>query len=187
MDKFAEAIGSAGSLEEISEVMAETLFGEEFDEAAAAAVAMGPVPEVAEGELVVPGASNDKAAAAKPNGTDEPAETSEDAGQPADSEVESPQGNGLRDSVALRIDVLNKMKGQIDNERTEAVEMGDESPQEIAPESKGPQPEPIERQINTSMTQTLEALNVANAAEAVAAEKAEKKSGGFFSRFRRSS
>ena len=187
MDQFAQAIGSAGSLEEISDGMAETLFGEEFDEAAAAAVAMGPDSGVAEGELVVPGASNDDASNVAGNGAVQPAETPAEKEKARVTGPEVDSENGLRDSVALRINVLNQMKDQVDNERTEVVEMGEEPAQDIDSSSGGPQPEPIERQINTSMTQTLEALNVAKAAEAVAAEKADKKSSGFFSRFRRSS
>ena len=69
----------------------------------------------------------------------------------------------------------------------ENVEMGSDDPANSAPTPKGPQPEPIENQINTSMTQTLEALNMTKAAKAAAEEKEEKKPGGLFARFRKSS
>jgi len=61
----------------------------------------------------------------------------------------------------------------------------------VAPPSrpKGPQPEPIENQINTSITQTLKALDVAKMADKTEDEEEEKeeKKGGLFSRFRKSS
>jgi hypothetical protein len=90
----------------------------------------------------------------------------------------------LRQSVAMRIDVLNEMKAKIATEHTEVVELGEEPARSSL---RGPQPEPIERQINTSMTQTLQALKVSQAADAVADARSKKKSGGLFARFRRSS
>ena len=61
------------------------------------------------------------------------------------------------------------------------VELG-RGPATPAANRASPQPEPIENQISTSMTQTLEALGVARAADKLAAqdeeEPAEKKSGG---------
>jgi len=81
--------------------------------------------------------------------------------------------------------MLNQMKSRLANERTEVVELGESEPRPR--KVGGPKPEPIERQINTSMTQTLEALKVAQTADAIAAEKSRRKSGGLFARFRRSS
>jgi hypothetical protein len=104
--------------------------------------------------------------------------------QPADDSVP------LTESTALRIDMLNAMKTKA-TAMAENVEMGSDNPADKHPDSKGQQPEPIERQINTSITQTLEALNVSKVASSIAKEKEkekeEKKSGGLFSRFRKSS
>jgi hypothetical protein len=196
---MADAIGRADSLEDFSDGMAATLFGEEFSEAAAAAFSMGE--EAAKGEPAEPGQPDAEAPVADqaeaqneefslPTTTPVP-EMAETKTQVPDINV--PEGEGLRESVAMRIDVLNRMKSLADSERTETVELGEDPPVEVTPRPTGPQPEPIERQINTSMTQALEALstakvgnNVAND-EDVTADEDDDKSGGFFSKFRRSS
>ena len=203
LDKFAAEIGNANSLEDMSDGMAETLFGsEDLDQIAAEVIANPPAdhesadapPEgpspVALDEPAILKAAND------------PADRSPgDAGHSGPGEIELaveappkpapglPEGDALKDSVAMRIDMLNSMKSKVEDRPTETVELGSDSPAESVPTRKGPRPEPIENQINTSMTQTLEALNVAKVAENVIVEedKEEKKSGGLFSRFRKSS
>jgi general secretion pathway protein A len=189
LDKFREEIGSANSLEDISDMTAETLFGcEAFNEIAAGVVANPP--EVADSgttesepspvELTsdeMPGAAND--AADQKQDDEPPAMTPLTEATP---EVSVP----LNESVAMRIDMLNAMKSNPVT-AAENVELGEDNPANGTSARKGPQPEPIERQINTSMTQTLEALNVSKAAESPKKEKVEKKSGGLFSRFRKSS
>lgn len=226
LDQFRDEMSKVNSLEDVSDVMAETLFGVEFDEIAAAAVAnpdfaeesgqsdedTAPSP-VALSEDEIPVAANDASELqleqpespvavtdmaepefAQPVPDPEPVN---DATEPKpglpELPVESPAKRSmpddvpLNDSTALRIDMLNEMKAKA-AAMAENVEMGSYDP---APAGKGPQPEPIERQINTSMTQTLEALNVAKmearAAQEEEEKKEEKKSGGLFSRFRKSS
>jgi hypothetical protein len=179
----SSAIGGVNSLEDIDDLTAETLFGEEFAAIADSVVAEGqlvdpnaadaPEAEPAATEAVTADACNDDAADAAPSSG---ANTATANGSSGESE--------LRQSVAMRIDVLNEMKAKIATEHTEVVELGEEPARSP---HRGPQPEPIERQINTSMTQTLQALKVSQAADAVADARSKKKSGGLFARFRRSS
>ncbi len=210
--KAAEEIGSANSLEDISDDMAETLFGSQaFDKIAAEVVANppkdheiadappdGPSPVKIE-EPIVLSAANDAI---------EPAlelETAvEAAAEPPSIELEiavepetqtgsreiDPGEAALNESVAMRIDMLNAMKSKVGNSPAELVELGEDAPKNARPKARGPQPEPIENQINTSITQTLKALNVNKIADKIAvdeSEKKQKKSGGLFSRFRKSS
>jgi type II secretory pathway predicted ATPase ExeA len=189
LDKFRAEIGSASSLEDISDVMAETLFGcEAFDDIAADVLANPPEGhDTATGEEApspvkltseeMPSAANDSA------------ELSLEEATPT---VENPDNADLDNAVplnqstALRIDMLNKMKSKA-AAMAENVELGEDDPAKNTSKTNSPQPEPIERQINTSMTQTLEALKFSKVAESVTAEKPEKKSGGLFSRFKKSS
>jgi general secretion pathway protein A len=193
LDQFRDEMGDVSSLEDVSDVMAETLFGVEFDEIAAAAIANPNPPEDGYGahsetapspvtlaEDDIPAAANDadKLTLAPP-------------AEVIDVPTSAPSADGsvpLNESTALRIDMLNAMKTKA-TAMAENVEMGSDNPSDKLPDPKGPQPEPIERQINTSMTQTLEALNVSKVASSIAKEevKEEKKSGGLFSRFRKSS
>jgi hypothetical protein len=185
LEEFALAIEAANSLEEVDDPMAETISTEEF-----AAIADSVFDE---GQLVDPSADESADASIAADGAEIVASNDDAAGRdeapvsngaPAQARPQHSEGE-LRQSVAMRIDMLKKMKSGAANERTPVVERREADAR--ARQLRGPQPEPIERQINTSMTQTLEALKVAQTADAVAAEKAGKKSGGLFARFRRSS
>ncbi len=91
----------------------------------------------------------------------------------------------LNASMAMRIEILNKAKQNVAGMAVENVELG-EIP--LRTTSSGMEkPETIENQINTSITQTLKALDIAKMAEMEQEEKSQKKSGGLFSRFRKSS
>jgi len=98
----------------------------------------------------------------------------------------------LRNSMALRIDMLQAMKNSGNQRPSENIELSSHS-REVEPRKRpGPQPEPIENQINTSITQTLEALKVDkmphdSVAAKSSAKSTDKKPGGLFSRFRKSS
>jgi general secretion pathway protein A len=192
LEKFAEEIGKANSLEEFSDAMAETLFGnEEFNQIAAAVVANPPTEDQAlesqnvEDEIAQPPPDGPSPVQLEP---EQAIATAAAANDPERVTVEEP--GGLKDSQALRMDMLNAMKQKAGNRPGEEIEVHGEAPAAPSPKPSGPQPEPIENQINTSMTQTLEALNVSQAADSVAEAKEDsktKKSGGLFSRFRKSS
>ncbi|RLA35912.1 MAG: hypothetical protein DRR15_06270, partial [Gammaproteobacteria bacterium] len=95
-------------------------------------------------------------------------------------------------SAKSRLAMVNALNNEIPPNSTpvgETIELGEAKPKAVAKPAipNGPQPEPIENQINTSMTQTLKALSAAKATQPSAIEEDEKPSGGLFSRFRRSS
>lgn len=80
----------------------------------------------------------------------------------------------------MRIEMLNAMKnGTAMPSRPPAAA--------AAPASGNAPPEPIENQIETSLTATLQTLSLAKMQELEEEDKKEKKSGGLFSRFRKSS
>ena len=119
-----------------------------------------------------------------------PAATPANGASQPDAAPSPPREDGLRESQALRIDMLNSLKPAAPEPAPEIVEISTESNVPSPPKPRAPQPDSIENQINTSMTQTLEALNVASMADSVANETAEekpRKSGGLFARFRKSS
>lgn len=229
LDKFAAEIGTANSLEDFSDAMAETLFGSEaFDQIAADVVANPPGTEnnplddmdkqspVKLDESDMPGAANDAiekevtelsleetgeqaAVEEKPVVAEKPAPKVTAPKPAAPNAVAQPHkaprvptlmDGGevpLNESVAMRMEILNKMKNNVASMATENVELGESAPPPID-DSGEPKPESIEDQIDTSITQTLKAVDIARMdAEAAAEEKAEKKSGGLFSRFRKSS
>jgi general secretion pathway protein A len=175
--RVAEQIGSANSLEDVSDLMAETIFGSQaLDEIAAAVVANPPQeavsPVMLEEADVAPAANDADSNKPVTNGV-------ATAGKPAEPD----------ESAARRLDMvkaLNTENGKTPAAKAEKIELGSEKPKPVAARPTGPQPEPIENQINTSMTQTLKALSSANVRPPVEPEE-EKKSGGLFSRFRRSS
>lgn len=222
LDKAAAEIGTASSLEDISDTMAETLFGNaELDSIAAAIVAnppeghgeQGAIPADSESPVkletpTMPDAANDpndlalekapansgpqtvaKAAKTPPTPTVTKPVTPVEA--PATAKRPAAPGNDvpMNESVALRIDILNKMKNNAAKFAIEKVELGEAEPSPAPAGSTDQQPEPIESQIDTSITQTLKAVDIARmqAAEAEAEAKEKKKSGGLFSRFKRSS
>ncbi len=223
-DKFAAEIGTANSLEDFSDAMAETLFGSEaFDQIAAEVVANPPDAETSAVEELdkqspvkldesdMPGAANDaveqevtelslEKTGEQPAVEEKPAAkvTAPKAAAPkaAAPKHKAPRVPTLLDggdvplneSVAMRMEILNKMKNNVANMATENVELGESVSPPPARQSHLPKPESIEDQIDTSITQTLKAVDIARMdAEAAAEEKVEKKSGGLFSRFRKSS
>ncbi len=180
LQKIAANLSRAKTIDDVDDRMAETLFGEEFSEIAAqvAAKAAAELPANDELELELetsvsepaPVAEFDRAAAVSVNpGTNEntPAPT-------------------LDEAASRRLATVRALNGAPNAappppRSAESIVMTDTT-MTSQPPPNGEQPQPIEDQINTSMTQTLKALNVRSAAEHD--DDDEKK--GFFSRFRRS-
>ena len=104
-----------------------------------------------------------------------------DATEPADMDPSA------KNRLAM-VNALNNEVPTVSIPKSETIELGSDDRKVAAAPAKpnGPQPEPIENQINTSMTQTLKALSAAKATQP-AVEEEEKSAGGLFSRFRRSS
>jgi type II secretory pathway predicted ATPase ExeA len=194
MEKHAQEISRVKSLEEFSDAMAETLFGNEEFEAIAAEVVANP-PE--DHEMADP-----PPAGPSPVFLDEPETPGESP--PALALEEEPQAlatnvpvdKPLLDTQALKVGMPDALgaNGSADDFSDavgETVELGQEQAEADTRPSGGPQPESIENQIDTVMTQTLAALDVSAMADRSAGDQAEekpkKKSGGLFSRFRKSS
>ena len=171
LDEMAAELANANSLEDISDVMAETLFGEEFEQIAAEALANPPAAGTIPGEEddeeddVVASAgyadegtpANDPAAGLleieNPPGAPEPA---------AESKPTVYAPDAVPDSMSPPTDPLDTIPAAQDAEN----------------------PECIEDQFKTSITQTLKALNVDNIpTEDTVAE--DKKSGGLFGRLKK--
>ena len=180
LERCALEIGNANSLEDISDFAAETIFGNQaFDEIAAAVTANLPVDEpspVLLQDSEITAAAND-AIDAQPVADPSPKETT----TPADMD------SAAKNRLAM-VNALNNGIPTVSTPKSETIELGGDNPKANAAPAKptGPQPEPIENQINTSMTQTLKALSAAKVTQAKVAEDA-KPAGGLFSRFRRSS
>jgi type II secretory pathway predicted ATPase ExeA len=177
--RVAEQIGRAHSLEDITDVMAETIFGSQaFDEIAAAVVANPPQNEAVSRVMLkdaeLPQTENES--------------TRKNTQDSADSPLK------VDESAAKRLDMvkaLNTRTRQATETTLEEIEIGsgnpDPAPSQGAGRPRGPQPEPIENQIDTSMTQTLQALSSAQVKKRAEQDEDNKKSSGLFSRFRKSS
>jgi type II secretory pathway predicted ATPase ExeA len=205
LEKFAKEIGNANSLEEFSDAMAETLFGNEEFDAIAADVAANPP----EGHEPVVETSDDHEFAGPPPDGPSPVllddtkipdstpalslEPEPESASPVSEELSAAE-ELLRESQAMRAELLGTLQGSEQASTTptaESIELG-QSQRRVSPaRANGAQPESIENQMDTVMTQTLAALDVSNMAPPAGLddedEKPKKKSGGLFARFRKSS
>lgn len=186
----AAEISKANSLEEFSDTMAETLFGnEDLDAIAAEVIANPPSEGYIAGEEPLESSPVQLEEPPQPEPADELVALQLDD-KPDSLPTPPPADRQLRDSQSMRADMLKSMQPNGHATPSEHVEIAHDPVGVTPPSSNGTKPESIENQINTSMTQTLEALNVAKIADSLVDEddeKPAKKSGGFFSRFRKSS
>jgi type II secretory pathway predicted ATPase ExeA len=180
LEEIAENISRARTIDDVDDKMAETLFGEEFS-AIAAQIAERVATESANDELEL--------ASEEPNA----AVSNSDFGGSAAVSVESTPAPripvaGSEASAAERMATVRALNGTSNMtppvpSSAESIVMADTTMHEAPHASE--KPESIEEQINTSITQTLKALNVRPAAGLVVEDNEEKKK-GFFSRFRKS-
>jgi len=185
LERIAAELAKAKTIEDVDDKLAETLFGEEFNLIAAQVVANGPSDASAnDGELSLfdTGAATLAQAAGTPvtagMSFDEPSEE-------VSLESGDEGGNGGLDlSASQRLKTVRALSADVNPTQRE-----NGNGQDLTPRSSAT-PEPIEDQINTSMTQTLKALNVrppiSNRDLDDEHDHEEEKKGGFFSRFRRS-
>ncbi len=172
LELIAAGLAKAKSLEDVDDKLAETLFGEEFSMIAEQVVATAPAesehaPEtvVAAGEPATPGGGDPDSASVTLQSTPE-------------NKDFDPLGASqrLKTVRALNADLhplLNELSAPAANEP---------GPPEVPAE-----PGSIEDQINTSMTQTLKALDVPPPVLSIDDEPEEENAkSGFFKRFRRS-
>jgi hypothetical protein len=177
LEKIAEGLARAKTIEDVDDKMAETLFGEELSVAAAAVAAR--VAEEAAAK------ASEKPAAAPPRPKSELEKEFENVwGETPgievsiDSGIEDQKG-GLDISASQRLATVRALNtGNPDAPAAKASR---------APPAPAARPDPIEEQITTSLTQTMKALKVNPDPAAINDDDDDdERKGGFFSRFRRS-
>ena len=178
LEKIAQGLARAKTIEDVDDKMAETLFGEELSVAAAAVAA-----RVAEEAAAEAAKASEKQAATAPSPKSELEKEFENVwGEtPAvevsiDSELEDQKG-GMDISASQRLATVRALN---------TGNTGSATPKaQPTPEAK---PDPIEEQITTSLTQTMKALKVNPDPAAINDDNDDddERKGGFFSRFRRS-
>ncbi len=176
LGQIAASIANAKTLEDIDDIMAETLFGTSISMVAAAIKANPPSDDSANDELQI--LEEEPMAGAVP-----PPESP--AAGPVREEISietpAPAGNtGLDASASQRLKTVRALNANLHPSL--------QARRKAAPNPSSPavsdEPQPIEDQINTSITQTLQALKVPPDMEDEEPEEEQKS--GFFSRFRRS-
>ena len=188
IDKIAAGLAQAKTLEDVDDKMAETLFGEELSIAAAEVAKMVAAGQPADAEpeeepapAAVP-ADASPAAEPAPSGMEKEFEDvwgeKPEVEVSIESQFDSGQG-GLDMSASQRLATVRALNADPNPQ-------GGAATREAQPPAA--EPEPIEEQITTSMTQTLKALNVRPDPAAINDDDDDddddsKK--GFFSRFRR--
>ncbi len=188
LEKISTELARAKTIEDVDDKMAETLFGEEFSQIAAqvaAHVAANPPSHVS--------ANDDLQLEA--DGTDAPAApvaANQSRPQTAKKPVVLPSSMASDDNLSAtqRLRTVRALNGNFDPvpEHTESVVLAADNTIS-SPPATGEQPESIEEQINTSMTQTLKALNVRPPPtfnDDDDDDDDDESGEGFFSRFRRS-
>ena len=190
IEQIAAELAKAKSIEDVDDKLAETLFGEELNLVAAQVIANPPSSEsaneeiesvVAEGQVVTAGSA---AVDVSADPTGPSVEVTLGAGGEADDFDPLSASQRLKTVRALNADLHPSLREP-------------EEPAANEPAAPVDSVDSIEDQINTSMTQTLKALNIRPplsedepAAEQIPDDddddEEEDSKGGFFSRFRRS-
>ncbi|MGI9235177.1 MAG: AAA family ATPase [Woeseiaceae bacterium] len=185
LERIAADIANAKSLEDIDDIMAETLFGTGISMIAAQITANPPDdPANDELELIQETATVPEPAVeakakpiveppTKPNRSDISEEISIETRPPiTNTGIDLNASQRLKTVRALNADLHPSLREPKEKAGAGAAKMPDDAPK------------PIEDQINTSITQTLKALKVPP--ELMDEEPEEEPKQGFFSRFRRS-
>jgi len=181
LEKIAAELAKAKTLEDVDDRMAETLFGEEISLVAAQVLANPPPSDPANDD-------GPPVATGTPATAQTARETESTAAPHLELELETPPdgGSGLSPSASQRLKTVRALNA--DRQPQPGAAKPTRSADAPSAAVRTP-PEPIEDQINTSMTQTLKALNVrppvATPSHAEDDDEQERKKGGFFGRFRR--
>ena len=190
LQHVAMQLSKARTIDDVSDTMAETLWGEEISMIAAQVIANPPPEFCANDDLELvddePEAPAKQAPAAtvesapKPPAKQAPAATVKSAPKPP------AKAKPLPSSAAERLATVQALNGGPPKlpASQESIVLGETNPK-LKAVAAGNQPEPIEEQINLSITQTLKALNVSRM-QADKEEEPDSPKRGFFSRFRRS-
>ncbi len=191
IQKIAEELSRATSLEDVDDRMAETLFGDEFSLAASQFMKKTVLPEPANEDLE----TIDKNAKT-PSASDEPQVATavsavEDTVFANEMDVEvtlesghQPSRGGMDLSASQRLKTVRALNADLHPSLREPEKPATNHVPPAATEA----PESIEDQINISMTQTLKALKIQPPVSGHDAEDEDDQKGksGFFSRFKRS-
>jgi len=170
IEKIAAELAKAKSIEDVGDKLAETLFGDEINFVAAQVLANPPSAEPANDERESLVATGQPAAAGK-------------AAEEVEVTLEAPKnldGGGIDLSASQRLKTVRALNADLHPSirEPEATVQSQASPTPAAT------PDSIEDQINTSMTQTLKALNVTP--PVIGNDDDEESKNGFFNRFKRS-
>jgi hypothetical protein len=188
LEKIAAGLASAKSIEDVDDQMAETLFGEEFSLAAAQVAAMVASQEPANEESEPATGATPAAAEGKPAETSMEREFKEVYGEDAvEVSIETNTG-GMDLSASQRLATVRALN--TDKAPQVGVPAAVNSSKSTtngtaAPPKPAAQPEPIEDQIATSLTQTLKTLST-RPKSSIEDDDDEDTKRGFFSRFKRS-
>jgi len=179
LDEIAQNLSRARTLDDVDDKMAETLFGEEFSEIAAQVAARAANEASANDELQ----SDEPAKATAPVAGIEGAA----AVHVAPGANVKPPKSKLDDAASRRLATVRALNGTPNAAPpappdAESIVMAEHAPTSQPP-AAGETIDSIEDQINTSMTQTLEALG---ARPAPVNDDEDEHKGGFFGRFRKS-
>lgn len=187
----ADGLGKAESLRDLTESMAETLFGNAEFEAIAAEVAStaqkanvdNAKPEPAEAPAKKPGADAAALAEAAERDPSLVLELVEDPipGNPGDTPAAD---KDIQMSTTRRLDLVKKLNSSGSPEK---VEKGDSrEPKPAQQQKKTDEPASLEEQFQSEMTATLKAIDVVDTPTGDADDEPKKKT-GLLSRFSRSS
>ena len=182
LEKIAEGLAQAKTIEDVDDKMAETLFGEELS-VAAAAVAKRVAEEAVKAEPPKPPAAPAPAANGGQNPMEQEFEKVWGEKPTAEVSIESQiegQSGGMDISASQRLATVRALS--TDNKPAPTAESA-------APQPPASEPVPIEEQITTSMTQTMKALNVRPDPAPInddSNDDDDNQKRGFFSRFKRS-
>ena len=189
LDQLSAKLSSAKSLEDVDDKLAETLFGEEFSMIAAAVRAQAAEAESANDDLQL---EESEPEVASPGRIEEQGHHDNATGVAGEPKPKTQNGaaNGMAGSAEERLATVRALNnGKIPvgappaPKAMESIVISEDFPAG-GPPSSARQPASIETQLNTSMTQTLKALDISSA-EFSDTQTGQHK-GGFFSRFRRS-
>ena len=202
IQKIAAELSRAKSLEDVDDRMAETLFGDELSLVAAQFMKktvavesanddIEAVETIEEVEVVAEAEPAEQQAGTAGNGKAvSSAATSSVSTSPADVEVtldsdSQPVRGGMDLSASQRLKTVRALNADL---HPSLREPEPKAANDAAQPVSGTKPEPIEDQINISMTQTLKALNVRPPVSGNddGDDDDTKAKSGFFSRFKRS-
>jgi hypothetical protein len=173
LEKIASGLAKAKSLEDVDDRMAETLFGDEINFVAAQFMARPPREVSANDDTDI--VSEDVPMPANADGDNDDEAPGYEVTLQATRKLDD---GGMDLSASQRLKTVRALNADLH------PSIREKNPAAASISAAVAKPDPIEDQINTSMTQTLKALNVRPPVNDDGIDDGESK-GGFFSRFKR--